>query len=77
MKKMFLIGSILAYCGQAIAQPVEYTFKVTGDELNIISEALIKEPFNKVVGLIGKLRQQIVEQQQPKPPIKQEEPEKK
>lgn len=83
--KKFLVVSIatICMCGQAVAQqqPMEYSLKVTNDDLNTISEALNKEPFGKVVNLIGRLRQQIVEQQMPKAPIppvkKSEEPEQK
>lgn len=45
-------------------QPVpELTLKVTAPELDLISEGLQTQPFGKVVPLINKLRQQIVDQQ--------------
>lgn len=49
-----------------VAPQAELTFKVTPTELDLISEGLQTQPFGKVVPLINKLRQQIVDQQ-PKP----------
>ena len=81
MKKLLLIGCVLICASQAVAQvtPSEYTLKVTPDDINIISEALGNQPFNKVVNLVGKLRQQVIEQQMPKAPVikKPDEPDQK
>lgn len=44
----------------------EYNLKVTGVELDLIGRALGLMPYNDVASLVQKLRQQVVEQQQPK-----------
>ncbi len=46
--------------------PVELTFKVTPDEINLISEGLQEMSIRRAMPLIAKLRQQIADQQ-PKP----------
>jgi len=54
----------------ALAQqqiPSEYDLKVTPDEINVISEGLLTQPYGKVYALMAKLRSQVIEQQQPKP----------
>lgn len=80
MLKASLIAIALLLAAPAVAQqatiaqanPPEYNIKVTAPELDTIGKALGGMPFNDVVGLIQKLRQQVVEQQKPTP-----EPEKK
>lgn len=47
---------------------MEFSFKVTEAEANIIVAALAKQPFEIVVGLIGKLQQQAGEQSPPSAP---------
>ena len=44
----------------------EYNLKITGVELDLIGRALGLMSYNDVVSLVQKLRQQVVEQQQPK-----------
>lgn len=44
----------------------EYNLKITGVELDLIGRALGLMPYNDVASLVQKLRQQVVEQQQPK-----------
>ena len=51
----------------------EYNLKITGVELDLIGRALGLMPYNDVAQTVQKLRQQVVEQQQPK---KVEEPKK-
>lgn len=70
----FMLMSGVAYA-QAPVQPNEYVLKVTPAELDIISEGLQTQPFGKVVPLINKLRQQVVDQQ-PKLPEAPKQPEK-
>jgi len=66
--RYLLIASVIfmptVVCGQQL--PAEVVLKVTPDELNIISEGLQTQPFGKVVPLMTKLREQVM-QQQPKP----------
>lgn len=67
MKKYLLLATIMLPT-LAFAQTPELTLKVTQPELDIISEGLQTQPFGKVVPLINKLRQQIIDQQ-PKPVV--------
>lgn len=41
----------------------EYHINVTGDELDLIGEGLGTQPFNKVLPLLNKLKQQVADQQ--------------
>lgn len=41
---------------------MDFTIKITGDEINIIGLALQKQPFKMVEKVILKLRQQVTEQ---------------
>ncbi len=50
----------------AIAQPQEYTIKLTTAEVDIVGRSLGKLPYEDVALLIQKLREQIVSQQQNK-----------
>lgn len=52
-------------------QPSEYVLKITPAELDQIGKALGLMPYNDVAQTVQKLRQQVVDQQQPK---KVEEP---
>lgn len=54
--------------------PTEYTLKVKAVELDKIGKALGKLPYEEVVELIQNLRQQVIEQQQPKPVEKSNDP---
>lgn len=68
MKKA-LAFSLIVLAAPAYAQqaaPVEYNLKLTAQEVDILGEALGTLPYSKVAVLIQKIRQQIVEQQQPK-----------
>ena len=71
MKKMLisLTFSMLSIscCNAQSVVPSSYNLQVAPDELNIIAEALQEQPYKKVFMLMSKLRQQVVEQQQPKP----------
>lgn len=73
--KFILIGSLIAIpaVAQEAQQPSEYVLKITPQELDQIGKALGVLPYNDVAQMIQKLRQQVVEQQQPK---KVEEPKK-
>jgi hypothetical protein len=74
MKKLVLIAFLvptLAYA-QPVQQPATYNLVVSPAELDVISKGLGTQPFNDVLPLINKLRQQVMEQQ-PKPAAKVEE----
>ncbi len=74
MKRIIFIAALLPTLAYAqvppmpSSQPAEYNLKVAPQELELISEGLGTQPFNKVLPLINKLRQQVMEQQ-PKPPM--------
>jgi len=78
--KRFTIAALLIFtsCQQPVyAQtPTEYSLKVTSTELELIGKALGTQPYNDVVPLMSKLRQQVMEQQKPKPEDKPAEPKK-
>ena len=42
----------------------EYTIQVTAEELGILNDAVVQMPFVKVAALIGKIREQITEQEE-------------
>lgn len=70
MKRLIILTTMLPTLAIAqsttIQHPMavpEWTLKVTPPELDLISEGLQTQPFGKVVPLINKLRQQIVDQQ--------------
>ena len=71
-----MIFVMVAFCvSPAYAQ--DYTLKVTNDELTIISDGLMTQPYGKVAPLITKLREQYIAQQpKPVPPKSTETPEK-
>ena len=64
MRKLFLIGFMIS--SSAIAQPVEYNFKLNEAEINVISKGLGTQPFAEVAPLMQKMQKQFIEQQ-PKP----------
>jgi hypothetical protein len=73
MKKLWIsVAVVFVNCVSANAQqqqPSEYTLKVSPADIDLISEGLGTQPFNKVVPLIQKLRTQVQQQQEPpKPP---------
>lgn len=51
---------------------MEYVLKVTANDVNVIWEALISLPYNKVAGLITELRKQVTEQEEAAKPIPEE-----
>lgn len=63
---------VMSFCLMASAVqaqtvvPFEYILKVTPDQLNVISEGIATQAFNKAAPLIQSLREQILTQQQPK-----------
>lgn len=68
MKKALVFSLIMLATpvySQQVA-PVEFNLKLTSQEVDILGEALGTLPYSKVAVLIQKIRQQIVEQQQPK-----------
>lgn len=72
MKKYILLamGATAIGANDLQAQPVsqpqtEIILKVTPPELDILSEGLQTQPFGKVMPLMNKLRQQVLEQQKP------------
>ena len=71
-----LVGSV-AFAQQADQQssspPVEYTLKITPQELDLLGKALGNQPYNDVAPLLQKLRSQFVEQNK----LKKVEPVKK
>lgn len=75
MRKTILIAALMLLT-MAIAQtaPVEYTLKVTQEELVVISEGLHTQPFGKVAPLMNKLQKQVMDQQRPVEPPKVEVP---
>ncbi len=46
---------------------MEYSIKLTEQELNILSAALVELPFKVAAPLVAKINQQIAEQQKPAP----------
>lgn len=65
MKKIiYPIAFLLTFAIPVWAQQQDFTLKVTNDDVNTIGKALGKLPFDDVAGLIQKLREQIVSQQQ-------------
>lgn len=74
MKKALIIAGIclptMLYAQQVnqpvatpVTPPVEYSLKVTSTELDLISDGLQSQPFGKVLPLMNKLRQQVLDQQ--------------
>lgn len=54
---------------QPVSQPqTEIILKVTPSDIDILSDGLQTQPFGKVMPLINKLRQQVMEQQKPVTP---------
>ena len=58
-----ITSPVAAQQAQPVQPVAEYTLKLTGQELDLIGKALGTQPFNDVVGLINKMRQQFIEQQ--------------
>jgi len=68
MRKLVLALALVPTLAMAEGpvQPTEFNLKVTPAELEVISSGLGTQPFNTVLPLINKLRQQVMDQQ-PKP----------
>jgi hypothetical protein len=65
---MFLILSSTTFAQQPPAPPVkEYDLKLTMAEIQMIGTALVKRPYEEVAALLGKLNQQVTEQQKELP----------
>lgn len=45
-----------------------FTLILTGEELNLLGAALSDRPFKEVAGLLGKINQQVVKQNNPPAP---------
>ena len=65
MRSLIVAFVMLPTVAFAQQQQQEFTLKVTLDEINIISDALIELPAKRVVPLIDKLRKQVAAQQRP------------
>jgi hypothetical protein len=70
--KKLLIGTFLIYSSAAFAQQPappakEYDLKLTMAEIQMIGTALVKRPYEEVAALLGKLNQQVTEQQKDPP----------
>ena len=50
---------------------MDYTLTINAQELQIISNAIGNRPFIEVNTLIAKLQKQVLEQEQPKPELKE------
>lgn len=61
---LFSTSAIAQPVQNSVQQPSEYTLKVTPADTDLIAEGLQTQPFGKVVPLINKLREQIIQQQQ-------------
>jgi len=71
--KRLLILSLLFLATPALAQtPSEFTIKVTPQEADVVWAGLRELPVKIAEPVMGKVRQQIMEQSQPKPVIKEE-----
>lgn len=69
-----LTASLLFFATPALAQtPSEFTIKVTPQEADVLWAGLRELPVKISEPIMGKIRQQIMEQSQPKP---KEEPKK-
>lgn len=51
----------------SIAHAQEVTIKLNPQELSIVGDALLEQPYKKVAPLLQKIQQQISSQQQPAP----------
>lgn len=71
--KRLLILSLLFLATPALAQtPNEFTIKVTPQEADVLWAGLRELPVKIAEPVMGKVRQQIMEQSQPKPAAKEE-----
>lgn len=78
MKSILASGILLASAGTALAQspqPQTYTLKVTGADLQVMSRALARGPYEDVAPLLSKLQSQLQAQDKPpEPAAKEPEP---
>lgn len=71
--KRLLIISLLFLATPTLAQtPNEFTIKVTPQEADVLWAGLRELPVKIAEPVMGKVRQQIMEQSQPKPSVKEE-----
>lgn len=63
MKKLLMTCALLLPCSAMAQQPIEYNLKLTTQEIEVISDGLGTQPFNKVVPIVNKMRAQVLEQQ--------------
>lgn len=71
--KRLLIISLLFLATPTLAQtPNEFTIKVTPQEADVVWAGLRELPVKIAEPVMGKVRQQIMEQSQPKPAAKKE-----
>lgn len=71
--KRLLILSLFFLATPALAQtPSEFTIKVTPQEADVLWAGLRELPVKIAEPVMGKVRQQIMEQSQPKPSVKEE-----
>lgn len=77
MRRLIIAAAFLfPQIAYAQAPVPELTLKVTALELEIIGKGLGTQPYNDVVPLMNKLRQQVMEQQKPALAPKPDEPKK-
>ena len=71
--KRLLILSLFFLATPALAQtPSEFTIMVTPQEADVLWAGLRELPVKIAEPVMGKVRQQIMEQSQPKPSVKEE-----
>lgn len=61
-----LVPGVVFAQSTPVQPPTEFNLRVTAPEVDLIGKALGTQPYNDVASLVQKLRQQIIEQQQPK-----------
>lgn len=70
MKALILgLAFLSAINSWAIAQQAQFTFTLTNEQVQIISDALVEQPYKKVAPLMGVLQTQINNQVAPAKPV--------
>lgn len=73
MNKIICLACLLATTPVLAQTPMppkqDYHIVLTGEELDLIGEGLGTQPFNKVLPLLNKIRQQVADQQKQVVPI--------